>query len=150
MKGRFRYDSQVLLHQPREKVFSFFADALNLETLTPPWLHFRILTPKPIKIEKGTLIDYRLKIRGLPLRWRTEIVLWEPPFRFVDTQIKGPYRVWIHEHRFLEMEGGTSMIDTVNYDVFGGRLTDWLIVSSDIERVFTYRRHEIIKLFGGA
>ena len=148
MKGRFRYESKVFLQQPRGKVFGFFAEARNLEALTPPWIHFQILTPMPIKIQEGTLIDYRLKIHGLPVRWRTEIATWEPPVRFVDTQVHGPYRVWIHEHQFLETEDGTSMIDTVNYDVLGGTLIDRLFVRSDIERVFAYRQRKIIELFG--
>lgn len=147
MTGRFQYDSLVSLKQPREEVFGFFADAMNLETLTPPWLHFKILTPMPIKIDEGTLIDYRLKIHGLPVRWRTEIVSWEPPFRFVDMQLRGPYRTWVHEHRFLETESGTSMIDTVNYDVLGGRLIDRFFVRPDIEKVFSYRRKKITEIF---
>ena len=147
MTGRFQYDSLVSLKQPREEVFGFFSDAMNLETLTPPWLHFKILTPMPIKIDEGTLIDYRLKIRGLPVRWRTEIVSWEPPFRFVDIQLRGPYRTWVHEHRFLETESGTSMIDTVNYDVIGGRLIDRFFVRPDIEKVFSYRRKKIKEIF---
>lgn len=147
MTGRFQYDSLVSLKQPREEVFGFFADAMNLEALTPPWLHFKILTPMPIKIDEGTLIDYRLKIHGLPVRWRTEIVSWEPPFRFVDMQLRGPYRTWVHEHRFLETESGTSMIDTVNYDVLGGRLIDRFFVRPDIEKVFSYRRKKIMEIF---
>lgn len=147
MTGRFQYDSLVSLKQPREEVFGFFSDAMNLETLTPPWLHFKILTPMPIKIDEGTLIDYRLKIRGFPVRWRTEIVSWEPPFRFVDMQLRGPYRTWVHEHRFLETESGTSMIDTVNYDVLGGRLIDRFFVRPDIEKVFSYRRKKIKEIF---
>jgi ligand-binding SRPBCC domain-containing protein len=148
MKSKFQYDSMVSLKQPREAVFNFFSDAMNLEKLTPPWLHFKILTPMPIKIDEGTLIDYRLKIHGLPVRWRTEIVSWEPPFRFVDMQLRGPYRTWVHEHRFLETESGTSMIDTVNYDVLGGRLIDRFFVRPDIEKVFSYRRKKIMELFG--
>jgi ligand-binding SRPBCC domain-containing protein len=148
LTGRFHLESQISLGQPRQEVFSFLADALNLEKLTPSWLHFKILTPMPIPIEKGTLIDYRLRIWGIPIRWRTEIILWEPPFRFVDTQVHGPYRVWIHEHKFLETEDGTSMIDSVHYDVWGGRFIDRLVVRSDIEKVFAYRQKKIIELFG--
>jgi ligand-binding SRPBCC domain-containing protein len=150
MTGLFHYKSQVSLRRPRDNVFNYVSDAMNLEALTPPWLHFKILTPLPINIEKGTLIDYRLRIHGIPVRWRTEIVLWEPPFRFVDRQVRGPYRLWVHEHRFLETESGTSMIDTVEYDVFGGRLIERLFVRSDIDKVFAYRRHKVIELFGGA
>ena len=99
--------TQVRLPRPIDEVFPFFADAHNLETLTPPWLKFHVLTPKPIAMAVGTKIDYKLRIRGLPLRWRSEITAWEPPFRFQDEQLRGPYRQWIHEHTFQEADGMT-------------------------------------------
>ena len=95
-----------LPHQPQD-VFPFFADAFNLERLTPPSLGFRVLTPPPIEMKVGTLIDYRVRLRGVPMRWQSEITAWEPPHRFVDEQRRGPYRLWIHEHTFTSQDGGT-------------------------------------------
>ncbi len=83
-----------------DEVFDFFADAGNLELLTPPWLHFEILAPSPVEMREGTLIDYKLRLHGVPIRWQSEITVWQPPFRFVDRQRRGPYRLWVHTHRF--------------------------------------------------
>jgi len=96
-------------------VFPFFAEARNLETLTPPWLKFEVLTPAPIVMRPGTLIDYRIRVHGLPIRWRTEITAWDPPHRFVDVQLHGPYTLWHHTHTFEERDGGTLCLDHVRY-----------------------------------
>ena len=138
-----------LLPVPRADVFPFFAAAENLERLTPPWLHFRILTPTPIAMRRGALIDYRIRLHGLPLRWRTEIAEWEPPFRFVDTQLRGPYRLWVHTHTFTEAPGGTLCEDEVRYAVPGGRLVDALFVRREVERIFAHRRTALDALLGG-
>ena len=141
----------MLLTRPRDEVFPFFADARNLEYLTPPWLRFTMLTPEPVAMQPGTLIDYRLRVRGVPLRWRSEITAWEPPYRFVDEQRHGPYRLWIHEHGFEETpEGRTLAHDTVRYAVPGGWLVDRLLVRRDLERIFEYRRTVLRNLFGSA
>ncbi len=143
----FELKKEIWLPSPREEVFSFFSQAKNLERITPTWLQFRILTPLPIEMQAGALIDYRIRLRGLPMRWRTEITAWEPPRRFVDAQVRGPYRQWIHEHTFEEKDGGTLARDHVRYSVWGGSLIRKLFVESDVERIFKYRQERMKKLF---
>lgn len=130
-----------------DQVFTFFADAFNLETITPPWLKFEVLTPRPIQMRAGLHIDYRLRLHGLPLRWQSEITVWDPPRRFVDEQRRGPYRAWIHEHRFEERDGGTLARDLVRYDVFGGWLVNQLLVRRDVERIFRFRQAKLQEVF---
>jgi len=123
---------ELWIPHPLPEVFDFFSHAENLERLTPPWMHFRILTPPPIAMKRGTTIAYALRVRGIPLRWLTEIERWNPPFEFVDFQAKGPYKLWHHTHRFSEVEGGTSIVDIVRYALpFGplGQLAHRLQVS---------------------
>jgi len=146
----FSFKTELWLPQPAERVFQFFADAENLEMITPPWLHFQILTKAPISMEAGTLIDYRLQLRVIPLRWRTRIVQWEPPHRFVDLQIKGPYRLWRHEHVFIQTDGGTRCLDHVKYAVAGGRLVERLLVRPDVEKIFKYRKEKLLENFAPA
>lgn len=131
-----------------EELFPFFANASNLETITPPWLGFRILTPLPITMGSGAEIDYRLTLHGIPIRWTTRITAWEPPRRFVDEQVRGPYRVWRHEHSFEPLEGGTLMTDRVEYAHLGGPLLERLLVRPDVERIFRWRRSRLEVLFG--
>ena len=131
--------------------FAFFADAYNLEALTPPWLRFRILTPRPIPMRKGTTIEYVLTTHRLPVRWRTEIVEWEPGRRFVDIQQKGPFRLWEHTHAFEECHDGTVIRDTVRYRMPCGALgaiAQPLLVARDLERIFDYRRDAVDRLLG--
>lgn len=144
----FHYDCELWLPRPVELVFPFFADARNLERITPPFLRFRVLTPEPIEMGVGTLIDYRLRVHGLPLRWRSEITAWDPPHRFVDEQRRGPYRKWHHEHTFEPRDGGTLAKDSVEYAVPGGALVDRLFVRRDVERIFAHRRRVLSELFG--
>jgi ligand-binding SRPBCC domain-containing protein len=101
----------------RADVFAFFSDAGNLEAITPPSVHFHILTPRPIVLQEGTLIDYRLRLLGVPMKWRTRIESFEPPHRFSDTQVRGPYKLWRHTHEFHDQDGGTLMIDHVAYQL---------------------------------
>ncbi len=145
-RGQF-LEYELWVPQSREKVFPFFANARNLEAITPPWLRFDVLTIDPIEMRCGTLIDYRLKVRGIPLRWRSEITVWEPPLRFVDTQLRGPYRLWRHEHRFEEKDGGTLLIDKIHFRVFGGRLVERFFVRPDVEKIFAFRRQKLTELF---
>ena len=131
-----------------EDVFPFFADARNLEAITPPWLGFRVVTPEPIDMGAGALIEYRLKLRGVRLGWRTRIAVWDPPRRFVDVQISGPYRLWHHTHDFEpDGAGGTLMRDTVRYAIpFGplGRLAHGLVVRRDLDAIFGFRREAVL------
>ena len=145
----FRIHRQIWLPQSREEVFGFFADPRNLEELTPGWLQFKVLDPDAIRMEAGASIDYRLRLRGIPLRWRSQIAQWDPPRGFVDIQVRGPYREWRHEHRFEVQYGGTLVVDCVDYAVPGGRLINWLLVRRDLNRVFDYRTETLCRLFGG-
>ncbi len=128
-----------------EDVFSFFADAENLELITPPELNFHIITERPIEIEKGTLIDYRLTLRGLPITWKTEISKWDPPHSFVDRALKSPYKQWIHTHRFKETERGTEILDEVRYrlpfEPFGD-LAHWF-VRRELDYIFDFRKKRV-------
>lgn len=141
--------SQIVARS-RDEVFAFFSNAENLEILTPPWLQFRILTGRPIDMHEGARIDYMLRLHGIPVRWTSEITAWEPPLRFIDEQIRGPYRLWVHEHRFESADGGTRVIDHVRYAVPGGRLANRLLVAPDIDRVFRFRGQRLEKMFGAA
>ncbi len=127
------------IDRPIHEVFDFFSRAENLEVLTPDRLRFEIITPTPIDMHAGTVIDYKLRIRGMPVRWRTEIPVWDPPHRFVDEQQRGPYRWWIHEHTFEADGDNTIMRDTVRYGVPGGTLIHTLFVKRDVRAIFRYR-----------
>ncbi len=133
------FQSELWLPLSPAELFPFFADAANLDALTPPWLHFQIVTPPPIEMKAGALIDYRLRVHGLPLRWRTRINEWWPPHRFVDEQIRGPYRQWIHEHTFEARDGGTLARDVVRYAVPFDFLVHRWFVRPDLERIFKFR-----------
>jgi ligand-binding SRPBCC domain-containing protein len=132
---------------PRERVFPFFADAANLQVLTPPWLRFQIDTPTPIDMYPGRQISYGIRVHGVPMRWTSEISRYEPPAMFVDEQRRGPYRTWIHTHRFVEERGGTRLLDDVEFEMFAG----WLVgplVARDLRAIFTYRHETLLKIFG--
>lgn len=134
---------QVLRGTP-EEVFPFFAEARNLERITPGWLGFEVVTPEPIEMGVGTLIQYRLKLHGVGVDWLTSIQVWEPGVRFVDTQVRGPYRLWHHTHTFApgEREGTTVMRDTVKYAIgwgFAGEVAARAFVLRDVEAIFEHR-----------
>ena len=142
------FESEIQLPQPRDEVFAFFSDPANLELITPPWLSFRTLTPSPIEMHAGTLIDYRLRVHAVPVRWRTRINEWEPPHRFVDEQIRGPYKLWVHEHLFDVIDGGTLVHDRVRYAVPFDWIVYPLLVRRDVEKIFAYRAEQLRKRFG--
>ena len=143
------FEAKQRIARPIEEVFAFFADARNLERITPPWLRFAILTPQPIAMAPGALIDYRLRVHGTPMRWRSEITAWEPPHRFMDVQRRGPYRLWEHEHGFEAMDGATLVRDCVRYAVPGGALVNRFLVKRDIESIFAHRRAALERLLAG-
>lgn len=141
----YRLKTDLWLPRERTEVFGFFANANNLEQITPPWLHFRIVNLGPIEMREGALIDYRLRLHGLPINWRTEITCWEPPVRFVDEQRRGPYLLWVHQHTFTEIDGGTRVEDNVEYAVPLGGLTQKLLVAPELEKIFAYRKQQLLK-----
>lgn len=139
--------SEIWLPRQPGDVFPFFADARNLQRITPPRLRFEVVTPGEITMKTGTLIDYRLRVRGVPIRWQSEITAWEPPFRFADEQRRGPYRLWVHEHRFIEKDGGTLCIDDVRYAVPGGSIVNALFVGRDVRTIFEFRARTLKAIF---
>jgi len=141
-----RLESDLWLPRPLDEIFAFFSDAANLETLTPPSLQFRILTPQPVAMRQGTLIDYRIRIHAIPVAWQSEISVWEPPHRFVDVQRRGPYRRWEHTHGFAAVNGGTRVTDSVDFEVPFAWVAGWF-VRRDVERIFAFRREALLTLF---
>ena len=136
--------------RPVDEVFAFFSEARNLERITPPFLRFSLSDSGAIPMREGTLIDYRLRLHGIPLQWRSLIEAWEPGQRFVDTQVRGPFRRWWHEHRFVAAPGGTWVEDHVQFELPFGRLGQLLggwLVARDVKRIFAHRHQTIEQLF---
>jgi len=141
--------AEQYLDSPLEQVFPFFAEAKNLETITPPLVNFKIIGMSTPTIQKGSLIDYSLKIHGVPVKWRTDITTWDPPREFVDEQLKGPYSKWHHTHSFEKLGRGTLMRDRVLYRVplgFLGALTTGWLVRKDVEEIFSFRRRAVAQI----
>lgn len=137
---------------PPADVFPFFASAQNLEQLTPDFLKFRILRAPTTALRAGSTLDYRIRLHGLPVSWRTRIDEWRPPHGFVDVQIRGPFRVWRHRHQFVEQAGGTRLVDEVQFDVYcrplyRTPLLGW--IDTDLRRIFEYRHTQVARIFGG-
>ena len=135
------------------EVFSFFSDPQNLSKITPPWVGFKILTPAPVVMGTGTLIDYEVRLHHIPMRWRSEITEWMPPYRFCDVQLKGPYSYWRHVHSFAESNGGTLVSDDIEYSIPfgwmpGASLIEALFVKPELERIFTHRGVALRTEFG--
>ena len=147
-RGLLDLHSDVILPVPLDRAFAFFADAWNLERITPPWLRFRIRTRGPIDLREGTLLDYEIRLHGVPIPWRTRIDVWEPGVRFVDRQVVGPYHWWRHEHRFEAVAGGTRVVDHVEYLPRAAWLSRrW--VRRDVQRIFDYRREALASALPG-
>lgn len=146
-----RYACEQWVGADIERTFAFFSNAANLETITPPYLHFRILTPLPIEIREGALIEYRIRLFGAPVHWLTRIEEWQPGRSFTDVQVRGPYALWVHRHRFTAREGGTLVEDHVEYRVPGTPLSapvHSLFVRPTVERIFAHRRRAIERILG--
>jgi ligand-binding SRPBCC domain-containing protein len=142
--------SKTLVKENRDSLFEFFCNAENLAVLSPPWLRFEIVTPTPIEMEEGKIIDYKLKIHGIPIKWRTEITEWNPPFSFTDVQLIGPYSTWIHQHKFEEVDEGVLMHDLVQFKSPGWFLepiVHKLFVKNDLIKIFRYRIEEFSKKY---
>jgi ligand-binding SRPBCC domain-containing protein len=151
MTAAYRLVREQMIGRPLEEVFTFFADARNLETLTPPWLRFQILTPGEIQMQAGTILQYALRIHGLPVHWTTVIDGWKPPYEFVDVQLRGPYVLWHHRHTFEARGDATRMIDEVSYALpfgFLGRVVQRFFVRRDLEMIFDFRARTIEQIFG--
>jgi hypothetical protein len=140
------HTANLTLPLPIEQVFEFFADAQNLERITPPFLKFRIVSPLPIEMRRGARIRYQLRLHGIPIGWESEITAWEPPHRFIDEQLSGPYRKWHHEHRFTRTVAGTDVADRVDYAVLGGTIVNSLFVEPDMRKIFAYRTQRLNEL----
>jgi ligand-binding SRPBCC domain-containing protein len=136
-----------LVAKPRDDVFAFFADPRNLEAITPPWLRFRI-DEAPARLEQGSLLRYRLHLHGVPIRWLTRMETWTPPGSFTDRQLRGPYLVWVHTHRFTACAAGTEVYDHVRYRIPGGRLAPSWRVERWLWEIFEYRRGALERLLG--
>ncbi|MBL8885901.1 MAG: SRPBCC family protein [Phycisphaerales bacterium] len=159
MREPFILETRQEIARPLADVFAFFAAPENLEAITPPWLNFRILTPGPIRMERGALIEYKIRLRGIPIRWRTEITGYDPPRMFIDKQIRGPYILWEHTHTFEpsrtdDGRDSTRIVDRIRYvprdiphwvPLLGG-LLHRVIVRPDLERIFAYRKTQIARM----
>jgi ligand-binding SRPBCC domain-containing protein len=142
---------QQWVARPIDEVFAFFSDPANLELLTPPWLKFQIVTPQPITMAAGTLIEYRIHWHFIRMRWITEIIEWSPPTRFVDIELKGPYKMWHHTHSFVTERNGTTIRDDIRYALplgILGTIAKRLSVRRDLKRIFDYRTERVSERFG--
>lgn len=146
--GKYRLVTRMVIGVSVEEVFGFFSEAENLNVITPGWLHFRISSQEPIEMKEGTIIDYRLRLHRVPFNWTSEIRDWSPPFQFRDIQVRGPFKLWSHLHRFTELSPASTLVeDMVDYAVPGNRLVNWLFVERDVRRIFAYRQDALTAQF---
>jgi ligand-binding SRPBCC domain-containing protein len=151
MATTYRLERSQTVPRPRSEIFAFFSDAANLERITPPFVGFEMLTKPPLVMAEGTLIDYKLALYGLPVRWQTRIESFVPGVEFVDVQLRGPYRRWHHRHTFRDVPGGTRMDDVIDYALpLGvlGSIARALFVKRSLEKIFDFREKKIAELFG--
>ncbi len=139
---------EIWVPEKIDKVFSFFSNARNLERITPDFLEFKVLNEGEIEMKEGLLIDYKLKLHGIPFRWQSEITKWEPKSAFEDCQRRGPYVYWDHMHLFEEKDGGTLVIDSIKFAVPGGSLIYKMFVEKDVEKIFQFRTEKLQNFFG--
>lgn len=148
---RYHLKREITLDAEIGEVFAFFSNAENLELLTPQFLRFKILTPLPIEMKVGTIIEYQIQLFKIPFHWRTRITEWENGRKFVDVQERGPYKLWHHEHLFFPEGDKTRIVDIVEYELYGGvfaPLVHLLFVRRQVERIFNYRNSKIVEIFG--
>lgn len=146
--GSYELTAALAVDCPVDAVFEFFSEATNLDVITPPWLQFRVLTPRPILMREGAVIDYSLRLHRFPVKWRSRIENWEPGEGFVDTQVRGPFRSWRHEHTFEILGNGrTAIRDRVEYRVPGGWPIHRLFVRRDLSSIFRYRQQKVLEIF---
>ncbi len=146
-KGGFAFESEQLVLASPAELFEFFSKPAGLAELSPPWVRLRVLSSSTPSIREGTTLDYAIRIRGFPMRWRSLITKWSPPFEFIDEQVSGPYRSWIHRHSFVETENGVLVRDRVRYSMIGGSLVNRLFVRPELEKIFSYRQAKLRALF---
>lgn len=146
-ENEFRLTAEMTLPHTLETVFPYFAAAHNLEELTPSFLRFKVVSSGELVMAPGTVIEYSLRLHGVPLRWKSLISQWEPPYRFVDEQLRGPYRYWIHEHTFEQRGDSVVVRDLVRYQVYGGKMVHDAFVKRDLLAIFNYRQHKLAELF---
>lgn len=147
-EGGYRLQAEVIVESPIKEVFAFFSNAANLESLTPSWLNFQIVTELPIQMRQGALLDYKIRLHMIPISWRTEIAHWQPPHKFVDQQLRGPYKRWWHEHTFEDLGDGLTLIrDEVHYIPRGGKWLHRWFVKPDLEKIFKFRQQQLAKRF---
>lgn len=145
------YTEETIINRPIDEVFEFFSKAENLNLLTPTFLKFKILTPLPIAMGVGTLIDYKISLNGIPFTWKTKISTWKKNEVFVDEQLRGPYKVWIHEHKFEVVDSGVKMTDTVQYLSPGWivePIINKLYIEKKVKEIFEFRKKVLLQYFG--